>query len=59
MQEKICTDHEFSAWLRSKDENWESRPCIREDVVCFYCRGEMVALVIYDNKKCTRRVFVN
>ena len=52
------TDHEFSAWLRKKDNNWDFNH-IRENYTQFICNKKIVAVIKYKNSfPCNRIIFI-
>lgn len=56
MQPVEWNDHEFAAWLRKQDPNWDWYPLGDSNV--FTANGRNVAVAIYDNAQCTRKIFI-
>ena len=52
------TDHEFTNWICNKDPEWTYMKC-GVGIVHFYASEKIhIAFALYDNAKCTRRIFV-
>jgi len=51
-------DHEMAKWLRDQDPNWTwttyEKPAVNE----FIANGKVVAVIFYDNSKCTRKIYI-
>ena len=53
------TDYGFAKWLHDQDADWnyetvETNP----PVTHFFANGRNVAYCIYNNQKCTRKIFI-
>ncbi len=60
MKETKMTDHEFYKWLYSQGE-WtyvSSSPDVPVTYTNYFVGKEFIAMVIYDNRKSTRRIFI-
>ena len=60
MNKTEMTDHEFSKWLRKKDKNWKfvNMSAQTPYTQYFNSKGNLIALVIYNNQKTTREIFL-
>lgn len=52
------TDHEFAAWLRKQDREWTYQGFDQPPGTYYYAHGKVVAVVFYNNQKCTRKIHV-
>lgn len=57
MEQRQMTDHEFAAWLRKRDPQWMYEH--KGNATEFYVHGKCVAVAIFDNVNCTKKVFIN
>jgi len=51
-------DHEFAAWLRSKDPNWTFESFKQPVGTYFIAHGKIIAVVFYNNAKSTHKIWV-
>jgi hypothetical protein len=50
-------DHEFAAWLRSKDPNWTYTQFEKPPGTYYIAHGKTVAVVFYNNAACTHKIY--
>jgi len=50
-------DHQFAAWLRKQDPNWTYHKTGEESTNFTNSRGEVLAVVFYNNRECTHRIY--
>ena len=53
------TDHQFAAWLRSHDPNWKYERRVPNTNHFLKSDGTVLAFAIYNNAKCTSKIYVH
>ena len=53
------TDHVFAAWLRHNDPKWIYEKVNDTQTNFTDRKGNVLAVVFYDNAACTREIYIN